>query len=49
MREATRLAEAGKLQVLLDAHRFGLDTVGEAYALIEQRQARGKVVIDIGG
>lgn len=47
LREATRLAEAGMLQPMLDARRFNLKTVGDAYALIEQRQAQGKVVIGI--
>jgi NADPH2:quinone reductase len=47
LREATRLAEAGMLQPMLDARRFNLQTVGDAYALIEQRQAQGKVVIGI--
>jgi NADPH2:quinone reductase len=49
LREATRLAEAGLIQTMLDARPFSLDTVGDAYALIEQRQAQGKVVIDIDG
>lgn len=49
LREATRLAEAGMIKPLLDARQFDLDTVDEAYALIEQRQAQGKVVIGING
>lgn len=48
LREATRLAEAGRIRTLLDPRPFGLDAVDEAYALIEQRQARGKVVVAIG-
>ena len=48
LREASRLAEAGMIQPRLDARPFELDTVGNAYALIEQRQARGKVVVGIG-
>ncbi|WP_114241857.1 zinc-dependent alcohol dehydrogenase family protein [Dyella sp. C9] len=49
MREATRLAEAGKIKPLLDPREFTLDTVGEAYTLIEQRQTQGKVVVRING
>jgi NADPH2:quinone reductase len=49
LREATRLAEAGLIQPMLDAHLFNLETVGDAYALIEQRQAQGKVVVSING
>jgi hypothetical protein len=31
----------------VDPRHFGLTTVGDAYALLEHRQAQGKVVIDI--
>lgn len=48
MREATRLAEAGKLMPRLDPRRFDLETVGDAHALVESGQADGKLVIDIG-
>ena len=47
LREATRLAETGKILPQVDPHRFSLTSVAEAHALIEQRQAAGKVVIDI--
>lgn len=47
LREATRLAEAGMIKPLLDARQFDLAAVGDAYALIEGRQAQGKVVISI--
>lgn len=49
LREATRLAEAGRIQPMLDARQFDLAAVDDAYALIERRQARGKVVVDISG
>ena len=49
LREATRLAEAGKIRPMLDARQFDLATVGDAYALIERRQAQGKVVVGING
>lgn len=49
LREATRLAEAGMIKPQLDPHAFDLGTVDDAYALIEQRQAQGKVVITING
>lgn len=49
LREATRLAEAGRVRTLLDARPFDLSTVADAYALVEQRQAQGKVVVSIGG
>jgi len=45
--EATRLAEAGRLAPSLDARRFTLDTLEEAYGLVTQGGARGKLAIDI--
>lgn len=49
LREGTRLAEAGLIKPRLDARTFDLETVGDAYVLIEQRQAQGKLVVDING
>jgi NADPH:quinone reductase len=48
LREATRLIEAGKIVPRLDPRRFSLDTIGQAYAAIEDGSAAGKIVIDIG-
>jgi NADPH:quinone reductase-like Zn-dependent oxidoreductase len=45
--EATRMAEAGQLSPSLDPRRFTLDTIDDAYRLIAEGQARGKVSIDI--
>jgi NADPH:quinone reductase len=47
LREAKRLVEAGKVTPLLDARRFNFETVAEAYAEIENRTARGKIVVDV--
>ncbi|MFZ6646975.1 zinc-dependent alcohol dehydrogenase family protein [Undibacterium sp. TJN25] len=47
MREATALAQAGKLKPLMDARRFNMETVMDAHTLVETRAARGKIVIDI--
>lgn len=47
MREATKLAEAGKIVPKLDPRRFGLHNVQDAYALIERRQVNGKLVVEI--
>ncbi|TVO68144.1 zinc-dependent alcohol dehydrogenase family protein [Denitromonas ohlonensis] len=41
------IVDAGALKPLLDAPRFGLDAVGEAYARLSSGQAIGKVVVDI--
>jgi NADPH:quinone reductase-like Zn-dependent oxidoreductase len=46
--EATRMAEAGQISPSLDARRFTLDTLDEAYRLIAEGQAQGKLSIDIG-
>lgn len=47
MREATRLAEAGKLVPIVDPRPFTLETASDAYAVIEGGNAQGKLVIDI--
>lgn len=46
-REAAALIERGALEPLVDPHRFTLETVADAYALIEGGTAKGKVVIDV--
>lgn len=46
MTEATRLAETGQLVPLLDPRHFALETIADAYELIRQRGAKGKLVVD---
>ncbi|MBB3256932.1 NADPH:quinone reductase-like Zn-dependent oxidoreductase [Paraburkholderia bannensis] len=47
LREIGKLAEQGRIDVTLDPRRFTLANVDEAHALVESRQAEGKVVVDI--
>lgn len=47
LRQATKLAEAGKLRVLLDPQIYTLQTVQAAHDAVENRKAAGKVVIEI--
>ncbi|MGI4745650.1 MAG: zinc-dependent alcohol dehydrogenase family protein [Janthinobacterium lividum] len=47
LREAARLAEAGRLTPKVDPGRFTLATVDEAYAALAGRNTDGKLVIDI--
>ncbi len=47
MAEATRLIEDGKLLPVLDPRRFTLGQVAEAHAAIDDRSARGKIVVDV--
>lgn len=47
LRNVSELAEAGKIQPYVDIRHFTLDDVEAAHALLESRQARGKVVIDV--
>lgn len=47
LREATRLAEAGRLAPKVDPRRFTLATIGDAYTAIAARNTDGKLVIDI--
>ncbi|WP_322045845.1 zinc-dependent alcohol dehydrogenase family protein [Paraburkholderia sp. J67] len=49
LHEVGKLAQQGKIDVTLDARRFTLANVDDAHALVETRQAEGKVVIDIAG
>lgn len=46
--EATRLAEAGAVTAGLDIRHFTLETISDAFRLLEAGTARGKLVIDIG-
>jgi NADPH:quinone reductase len=47
LREATRLAETGKLTPRVDPTRFTLNSIGEAYAAVKNQSAAGKIVIDV--
>lgn len=47
MREATRMAEAGKLVPLVDQRSFTLETAMDAHALVESGKALGKVVVEV--
>jgi NADPH2:quinone reductase len=47
LREATRLANAGKLKPLLDSRRFTLETALDAHRIVESGKALGKVVVDV--
>jgi NADPH:quinone reductase len=47
MREATRLAEAGKLKPRVDARRFDFSSAEQAYEAMQDGSARGKIVVDV--
>lgn len=47
MREATKLIEAGHIVPKLDPRRFALGDAEAAHALIETRQSKGKLVIEV--
>jgi NADPH:quinone reductase len=47
LRQATALAEAGKLKPLLNPERFGLETALEAHRAVESGKALGKTVVEI--
>jgi NADPH:quinone reductase-like Zn-dependent oxidoreductase len=47
LRHAATVIEAGKITPLLDIGRYTMETVEEAYGVIEQRKNTGKVVIEI--
>jgi NADPH2:quinone reductase len=48
LREATRLAEDGKLTPRVDPRRFDLQDAELAYVAIASGTARGKIVVDVG-
>ncbi len=48
LREATKLAEAGKVMPRVDPRRFALESVDEAYRIFKERGALGRLVVDIG-
>jgi len=48
LREATTIIEAGKLMPLMDPRHFTMGTVEDAYAALESRTGKGKIVLDIG-
>jgi NADPH:quinone reductase-like Zn-dependent oxidoreductase len=47
LREATKLAEAGLLKPRLDPRNFTLENTNDAYAAIENRTAKGKLVVNL--
>jgi len=47
MREATKLANVGELDVIVDPRSFTLETAAQAHAALESGNAKGKLVIDI--
>ena len=46
LREAAKLAEAGKLMPLLNGRQFGFETIEDAYRAVESGEAVGKVVVE---
>ncbi|MDB5989461.1 MAG: quinone oxidoreductase [Herbaspirillum sp.] len=47
MREATRMADAGRIRVLMDSNEFALEDAGKAHQLLIEGASRGKVVVDV--
>jgi NADPH:quinone reductase len=47
LREATKLAEEGKLVPLVDPRRFTFETAMEAHRAVEDGTAVGKIVVDV--
>ena len=47
MAQAAAMVDAGKLRVLLDGRRFTLAGVAQAHAALQDRSARGKIVVDV--
>jgi Zinc-binding dehydrogenase len=47
--QATRLVEAGELVPLIDPRRFSLASVESAYNALRDRDAQGKIIVDLPG
>jgi len=47
LREATRLADSGRLTAWVDPHEFTLETVDEAHEWVSQGFASGKLVVSV--
>lgn len=47
LEEITRLVETGRLEPLMDARRYTLDTALEAHEEVAAGRARGKIVVDV--
>jgi NADPH:quinone reductase-like Zn-dependent oxidoreductase len=47
LRDATRLAETGRIVPRVDHRRFTFETVGDAYEAVRTRKTSGKVVVDV--
>ncbi len=47
LQQAAALTQAGKLTPLVDPQRYSLDGIAEAYAALQQKKNKGKLVIDI--
>jgi NADPH:quinone reductase len=46
LREAAKLAEAGKLKPLPSEGRFTFETIEQAYAAVESGKTLGKIVVE---
>jgi NADPH:quinone reductase-like Zn-dependent oxidoreductase len=47
LREATKLAETGKIVPKLDHRRFTFETIADAYDAVRTRKSSGKIVVDV--
>jgi NADPH2:quinone reductase len=45
--EIAKIVDEGKLKPMIDSHKFTLETISEAHALLESGKAQGKVVLSI--
>jgi NADPH:quinone reductase len=48
LREATRLISGGNIVPRIDPRDFDFETVAEAHRTVENREASGKIIVDVG-
>ena len=47
LREVASIVDDGKLRALVDGRTYGLDTLNDAFSLLESRANTGKVVVSL--
>ena len=45
--EIAKIVDSGQLKPMIDSHKFTLETISEAHALLESGKAQGKVVLSV--
>jgi NADPH:quinone reductase len=47
LRDAATMIEAGQLKPVMDSRRFNLGSALQAHQIVEAREAKGRIVVDV--